>query len=173
LYIIAEWPRGVGLVVCYLTGLQSHVWNLDASQFLLDFSFITSGSHLVMVLAARFFVANLFIKKTIMSNIPFFPIEYRKRNSKKSSYFYTFSKLFKQVARTKKNFNKCILSYLVYSQTWLNFLVDGCQCGHSTKLRKKNTEIRLVNPQATRVNQEHPPVHHGGWMVSGDETVFC
>ncbi len=109
LYIIAEWPRGVGLVVCYLTGLQSHVWNLDASQFLLDFSFITSGSHLVMVLAARFFVANLFIKKTIMSNIPFFPIEYRKRNSKKSSYFYTFSKLFKQVARTKKNFNKCIL----------------------------------------------------------------
>jgi hypothetical protein len=78
--------RGAGLVVCYLTGLHNHVWNLDASQFLLDFSFITSGSNLVVVLAATFFVAIFFlIKQTVMSNIPFFPKmnnRNRKRNSK-------------------------------------------------------------------------------------------
>ncbi len=27
--------------------------------------------------------------------------------------------------------------------------------------------------QAATVNQQHPPVHHEGWMVSGEETVFC
>ncbi len=107
LYVIAEWPKGgsgcmLGLVVCYLTGLHNHVWNLDASQFLLDFSFITSGSNLVVVLAARFFVANCFIKQTIMSNIPFFPkwkIEIEKDILKNQSYFCTFFKLSKQVAR--------------------------------------------------------------------------
>ncbi len=79
--------RGEGMVVCYLTGLHSHVWNLDASQFLLDISFITSGSNLVVVRAARFFVA-------IMSNIPFYPktkIEIEKEILKNGHIFTHFS----------------------------------------------------------------------------------
>jgi hypothetical protein len=50
------------------------------------------------------------------------------------------------------DFNKIVLSWLVYSQTWLNLLVDDRQCGNITKLKgkqNKNTEIHKIEEKKT------------------------
>ncbi len=47
------------------------------------------------------------------------------------------------------DFNKFLLSYLVYSQTWLNLLLDNCQRGNITKLgRNKKTWGRHDTPSS-------------------------
>jgi hypothetical protein len=60
--------------------------------------------------------------------------------------------------------------------------VRALECSHSpvwagTRVKclvsgvEENLLLPLPEPRAT-VNQQ-PPVHHEGWMISGQETVFC
>jgi hypothetical protein len=37
--------------------------------------------------------------------------------------------------------------------------------------KKHMCHVKFYNKLAT-VNQ-HPPTHHEGWMISGQETIFC
>ncbi len=63
---------------------------------------------------------------------------------KKSPHYYT---LLKQIPITLNNFNKFLLSYLEYSQKWLNLLMNDHHCGNigGQKTRgKKNTDWYLV-----------------------------
>jgi hypothetical protein len=41
--------------------------------------------------------------------------------------------------------SKILLSELVYSQMWLNLVVDDCQCGNTTTLKKKEKKEALIS----------------------------
>jgi hypothetical protein len=82
---------------------------------------------------------NYFRKNNILSNIPFLN---RQKNLKSKK-----SPCFKQGNQDLNFFDKFLLSLLVYSQMWLNFLVDDRQCGNMTNLEKKHcTRPTLVRP---------------------------
>jgi hypothetical protein len=72
-----------------------------------------------------FFFGGNFCFKKIISQV--FPFKKTPKFSLKSPIFYT---LFKQVTRIQKDY---LLSELVYSQIWLNRLVDDRQQCHNLK----------------------------------------
>ncbi len=56
------------------------------------------------------------------------------------------------------------MRYVMYLSTTFGVQQPGPQC--------PNTNPTLNYIVSATVNQ-HPPAHHEGWMVSGQETIFC
>jgi hypothetical protein len=54
-----------------------------------------------------------------------------------------------------KRFVKCLLSHLVYSQIWLNLLVDDCKFGYITKLAKKYFKSLIQYPLLIISHPQH------------------
>jgi hypothetical protein len=47
-----------------------------------------------------------------------------------------------------------------------------CQAEAAPTLVTSHSWVRQ-RKAATAMNQQHPPAHREGWMISGQETVFC
>jgi len=58
----------------------------------------------------------------------------------------------------------------------LHFKCNACWGGHSgpgKALRRRRRMRSLKRTDKTATVNQHPPAHHEGWMVSGEEAVFC
>ncbi len=53
---------------------------------------------------------------------------------------------FQWVAKISKYSYNFLLSYLAYSQIWLNILVDDCHFGYFTKLGRKKKNLAKGDP---------------------------
>ncbi len=59
-------------------------------------------------------------------------------------FLLNYYKWFKKVAKNIHEYN-FFFSYFPNSQIWLNWLMDGCHLGHTTKLKKKLTGLWHYN----------------------------